>query len=690
MGEISVQARLVRLPKNYKIGIGRYTMTHAIRSRLLIDEQVNQLRIPLLMSFLGYKLRELEYSKSNETWLSLKLKSVISGYQDMFLGGRGTATKQFWDQVSPEVTAFSSDNRMIFSAGLLTGTPAPGANRTILTTLSPQTGLLTYSSLGGYWGAELKHAGYDNLIITGKSSKPVYLWIDDGKLELRDATHLWGKDVHETIHAVQVEVHQPKAQVLCIGPAGENLVRAASIEHGSGAGASRAGVGAVMGDKNLKAIAICGTKDIYIAQPAAFMELCHYILDKTDKIRDYFDRMSYEAHDWFMNNWAWGNMGARRPFRNAGKHHEDFAKKFQSRRRSCNNCVLACKVNVSLPNGEYCAIKCQSWFCFMFAIKSTDFGFNARCINLCEKYGLDAVSTACNIAFAIDLFEKGILTRNDTEGLELEWKNQDLAFTLIAKIAFREGIGDVLADGVHDAAQKIGRGAHKHAYHIKKLEMIAFPLYNPYRALRTSITDRLDMTRAENSAVLWAMENSPAWKADYVRAGYFHYPKEFEKPFIEEYIGLPKDYDKIIPFTSHDVDTNALADSTGICIFWTGFWLYPPISVEDQLNLISTATGRAMDMPTAMKIAKRINALTRAYNVRKGIRRKDDFKIPQRFFEETPAPPDLKLDADKFKNMISSYYKVRGWNDTGVPSREELERLELHDVYQDLAKRGIL
>ncbi len=610
--------------------------------------------------------------------------------REMFLGGRGIATKLFWDQVPPEVAPFSPDNRMIFSTGLLTGTPAPGANRTILTTLSPQTGLLTHSSLGGYWGAELKHAGYDNLIITGKSSKPVYLWINDDNLELRDATHLWGKDVHETMHAIQVELGQPKVQVLCIGPAGENLVQAASIEHGSGTGASRAGVGAVMGDKNLKAIAVCGTKDVHIAQPVAFMELCNHILKKTDRIRAYFNQMSYEVHDWFMNNWAWGNMGASRPFKEAGKYHEDFVKTFQSRRRSCNNCVLACKVSVSLPGGEYCAIKCQSWFCFMFAIKSTDLGFNARCINLCEKFGLDAVSTACNIAFAIDLFEKGILTREDTGGLDLEWKNHELTFSLIAKIACREGIGNILADGVYEAARQIGRGAHKYAYHIKKLEMIAFPLYNPYRALRTAITDRLDMTRAENSAVLWAMENSPAWKADYVNAGYFHYPQEFEKPFVEEYVGLGKDYEKIIPFTSHDVDTNAIADSTGICIFWTGFWLYPPISVEDQLNLISHATGREMDMSTAMKIAKRINALTRAYNVRKGIGRKDDMKIPQRFFVEMPTPPDVKLDADKFKRMISNYYKLRGWNDQGVPGCKELERLDLHDVHADLAKRGIL
>jgi aldehyde:ferredoxin oxidoreductase len=614
--------------------------------------------------------------------------AVDTTAREMYLGGRGTNTKLFWDRVPPETDPFSSDNLMIFGVGVLVGTLAPGANRTILTTLSPQTNLQTYSSLGGFWGAALKHAGYDNLIISGKSSKPVYLWINDDKVEIRDADHLWGKNVRQTHKLIREELKQSGAQVLSIGQAGENRVLAATIEHGSGTGASRAGVGAVMGDKKLKAIAVHGTKDIHIARPTEFHELCEHILTKTDGIRAYFDRISYETHEWFMNNWAWGNLGQRRPFDNAGKYHEDFVKEFSARTEGCYNCALACKVNILLPEGEYCSVKCQSWFSFMFAVKTPDLLFNARCTNLCEKYGLDTLSTACNIAFAIDLFERGILTRADTQGEDLEWENQDLTLALIGKIARREGIGDILADGVYEASRQIGRGALKHAYHIKKLEMIAFQPTNPYRALRTAVTDRLDMTRAESSAVLWAMENTPKWKREYVKAGYFHYPKAFEQPFVEAYVGLGRDYEKIVPFTSRDVDTNAIADSSGVCIFWTGFWLYPPISVDDQINLISYATGMDLDEAKAIMIAKRINALARAYNVRRGIRRKDDIKIPQRFFRETPPPPDTKLDHKKFNKMISSYYKLRGWNYKGIPGKKELERLDLHDVWQDLEQRG--
>ncbi|MGB9438486.1 MAG: aldehyde ferredoxin oxidoreductase N-terminal domain-containing protein, partial [Desulfobacterales bacterium] len=499
--------------------------------------------------------KNLEINLSTGKSLKTEVDTTARG---MYLGGRGTNTKLFWDRVPPETDPYSADNLMVFGVGILTGTLAPGANRTILTTLSPQTNLQTYSSLGGFWGAELKHAGYDNLIVSGKSSKPAYLWINGDKAEIRDASHLWGKDVRETSKIIRDELKQNRAQVLSIGQAGENRVLAATIEHGSGTGASRAGVGAVMGDKKLKAIAVYGTNDIHIARPADFYELCEHILKKTDGIRAYFDRMSYECHEWFMNNWAWGNLGPKRPFDNAGEYHENFVKEFSSRTLGCFNCTLACKVNIKLPEGEYCSVKCQSWFAFMFAVKTRDLLFNARCVNLCEKFGLDTVSTACNIAFAIDLFEKGILTKADTQGEDLEWENQDLVLALIGKIARREGIGDILADGVYEAARQIGRSALKHAYHIKKLEMIAFQPTIPYCALRTAVTDRLDMTRAGSSAVS-AMENTPKWKQEYVKTGYFHYPKEFEKPFVEAYVGLGRDYEKMVPFTSRAVDTIAIA-----------------------------------------------------------------------------------------------------------------------------------
>lgn len=608
---------------------------------------------------------------------------------ETYLGGRGITTKMFWDRVPPEIASFSPDNLLIFGVGALTGTLAPGANRTVVTTKSPQTHLQTYSILGGFWGAELKYAGYNTVVISGKSPTPIYLWINDDNVEIRDACHLWGKGTIETQRIIREELKKEKVQVLCIGPAGENKVYAASIEHSSGASASRAGVGAIMGDKKLKAIAVYGTKDVSIAKPSEFVESCGRILKKTDKIRAFFDNWSYESAKGLMDHMTYGNLGEQIPYENSGKLHADFVEKLRTRTPSCYNCGIRCKSAIALPGGGYSFLKCQSWFPFMFACKIRDLSFNMKCFNLCERYGLDSISTANYIAFAIDLYKKGILTKKDTEGMHLEWGNEDLAFSLIEKITRREGIGAVLANGVYEAARLIGKGAEKHAYHIKKLELVPFGLHTPYRALRTSITDRADMTRAEAGVPQHGLAASREWKEEYLKLGFFSYPKEFEKLFLDDFVGLARDYEKIVPFTSHDVDKNILADCTGLCIFWTGFWRYNPINLGDHIDLISSATGMDIDETEAMKIAKRIGTLFRAYNVITGIRRKDD-TVPEKYFREPPPPPYSRLDHGKFNKMIDEYYKLRGWNSEGIPTKEELDRLGLDYVRRDLEQRGIL
>ncbi len=606
-----------------------------------------------------------------------------------YLGGRGTGTKLFWDRVPPETAPFSPDNLLIFGVGLLTGTLAPGANRTALITKSPQTDLLTFSNLGGFWGAELKHAGYDGLIISGTSPTPVYLWINDDKVEIRDARHLWGKDVKETHRAIRHELDQDKVQTLCIGPAGENRVYAATIQHSFGCGASRAGVGAVMGDKNLKAIVAYGTRDLDIARPSEFHQVCERILQKTGRIKKYWDDWTHEAGTWLLDG-AYGYFDDPPPvpFENPGQWLEEFVETFQTRRSTCYNCAIGCKSVIALPDGGYSFVKCQSWFNFLLACRIRDLTFSVKCYDLCESYGLDVISTANLVAFAIDLYTKGILTKADADGMHLEWENRDVAFSLIGKIARKEGIGDVLANGVYEAARAIGRGAQEHVCHLKKLEPIPYHISTPSSALRSSIADKPDMTRAESFVAAEGLEFSKEWKEEYVKSGFFSYPRHLEKVFLDDYVGLERDYEKVVPFTSYEADKNNLADCTGICIFWTGFWRYNPISVDDHVHLISCALGMDMDETEAMTIAKRTGALTRAYNVITGIRRKDD-TIPERYFRP-PVPSLPPLDRKKFDRMISEYYKLRGWNDEGIPTAEELDRLGLDDVRRDLEQRGIL
>ena len=344
-------------------------------------------------------------------------KTPISpGHVEKYIGGRGVATRMFVDRVSPETDPFSPDNPLIFAAGLLTGTPAPAANRTALVTRSPQTGLLTYSTIGGFWGAELKRAGYDTLTIHGIADKPVYLFIRDDLVELRDASHLWGQTVCTTRRMLAKDHHPDTVQILCIGPAGEQKVYAATIEHTMGSGAHRAGVGAVMGHKGLKAIVVRGTQDIYVAHPAAFQATCETILSKTGPIRQYWDNWPAQNGSWLYKEAMHGNYEDTVVLENDVDTLTDFETAHKSGTAACLNCGAPCKSTIRLPEGQYACVKCQSFFNFMFALKIDDVHFSVGCFRRCEDYGLDVISTAYLTAFAIDLYEKGIITRADTGG----------------------------------------------------------------------------------------------------------------------------------------------------------------------------------------------------------------------------------------------------------------------------------
>jgi aldehyde:ferredoxin oxidoreductase len=444
-----------------------------------------------------------------------------------------------------------------------------------------------------------------------------------------------------------------------------------------------------MGDKNLKAIVVHGTKDITIAKPSEFREVGNYVLGKTDRIKKYWEDWTHETGKWLLEDGVYGCLDTHLPFENPVEWLEGYVEKLKAGVTACYNCEIGCKSVISLPDGSYSYIKCGSWFAFMLACKIRDLTFSLKCYHLCEIYGLDVVSTAHLLAFAITLYEKGILTKEDTGGMHLEWGNEDVAFSLIRKMVRREDIGDLLANGVYEAARRIGRGAEEHARHLKKLEPIPYQMYKPYSALRSSITDKPDATRSETFIVQEGLAESREWKEDCVRSDFFSFPKELEEIFFDDYVGLERDYEKIVPFLSYDMDKFSLADCSGVCIFWTGFWRYNPVSPADHLKLISHAAGIDVDEDKAMMIAKRTLALMRAYNVLTGIRRKDD-AVPEKYFREPPRPPFFLLERDKFDKMISEYYKLRGWNDDGIPSGEELDRLDLQFVRKDLEKRGIL
>lgn len=602
---------------------------------------------------------------------------------ERYLGGRGVCTKIFWERVPPEVTPFSPDNLLIIGTGVLTGTMAPCANRTVVVTKSPQTNLLAYSSIGGFWAPELKHAGYDTIVFSGKSDTPVYIWINDDQVEIRDAGHLWGKDAIETQRILREELNNNRIQTLCIGQAAENRVYASSIEHSSGASASRS-TAVVMGDKKIKAIVAHGTKDISVSKPAEFMKLCEDIRDNSEASRRFFEEWPFHIH---LMQGHFANYSEFIPNEDAQNMHMNFIKQFKSRPTSCFNCQLNCKIGMSLPDGGYSFLKCQSWFPFMFATKIIDLNFNIKCYHLCEKYGMDSISTAHLIGFAIDMYEKGILTKEHTQGMHLEWGNQEAALSLITKIAMRDGIGDILANGVYEAARIIGGGAEEHTHHVKKVEMLLYPLM-PYTALCSAISDKGDQTRVEASLPQNYIYRPREFKEKYLKSGHFHYPKEFEKFFLADGDRVGDKYEWHAKFASLDNDRYGLSDCTGLCAFGTGFWPYGPIKQDDHVKLIAYGTGIDIDEADAVKIAKRVTLLTRSYNVMSGIRKKDD-TLPDKFFEYSPPAPLKKIDRGYFNKGIDTYYKLRGWNKEGIPSKEELSRLEMNDVKEEFEKRGM-
>ncbi|MFZ3101740.1 MAG: aldehyde ferredoxin oxidoreductase N-terminal domain-containing protein, partial [Desulfitobacteriaceae bacterium] len=400
----------------------------------------------------GYNL-EIDLSRGNIERVETDPKLT-----ELHLGGQGTSAKILWDRVPPEVEAFSPENLLIFSSGLLHGTPVPGANRTVVNTISPQTNLYSHSIFGGFFGPELKHAGYDTIVFRGKSPNLVYLWISNDKVEIRDASHLQGKGALETAEILKAELKDSKVQVAAIGLAGENRVYMASIEHANSS-ASR-GVGAVMGDKKLKAIVVRGTKDINVARPAELWEICNRQYQDIYENPHCGDVLLREDDESFhLNNFAWGNARVRKKNywnKEIEEQWKATSDKARIRWTGCYNCSKDCHQAIKYPGRQPYFQKCYSKLTYLMAAHE-DLEFNYNIIGLTQEYGLDGFSTPQVLAFGVELYEAGILTDNELPGFPPDSAGR--FFYLLEKVVRREGVGDALANGVYWAARQIGKGA---------------------------------------------------------------------------------------------------------------------------------------------------------------------------------------------------------------------------------------
>jgi benzoyl-CoA reductase subunit BamB len=621
---------------------------------------------------------------------------------ELYLGGLGTNAKILWDRVPPEVEPFSPDNLLIFSAGLLCGTPATGCNRTIVSTISPQTLLMAFSMMGGFWAPELKYAGYDKVIIRGKSADLVYLWINNDKVEIRDAAHLQGKGAVETAELIRQELKEPKAQVAAIGLAGEKRVYFASIEQGRSS-ASRGGIGAVMGDKGLKAIAVRGTQDVNIARPAEFMELCNEVL-KYIKYREknpipgvmailtgLGSPQEMKVHDekWHTENFMWGNSRTRRK----DFWNEEVEKKWtqtmesaRTRLISCYNCPMKCGATISVPGLPTYMMKCFSKLTYTMAAMS-DLDFGLKIAQRATEYGVDAFSTPQVMAFALELYEAGILTDQEMAGMPSD--NEGRFYWLLDRIVRREGIGDVLANGTYWAAQQIGKGAEAYAHNnIKKHEQLPLKLsmLNPIYFLMYATGEKISITQIEGQfpqAPFATREEREAFVKDWVQVP----DEKFKQYFLDWELRGEKSipYYPTVEMSCDIVDwqerMHYIDDALGMCSGLSSFPLKPPYHIHNYPKFISSGAGIDMDEAKLTQAAKRYRTLVRAINIRRGMRRKDE-KPPEDHWKK--RFPDLE------KELLDTYYKFKGWNNQGIPTKGFLHELGMDYVTEDFVKRGIL
>jgi len=644
----------------------------------------------------GYNL-EIDLSKGNIERVETDPKLT-----ELHLGGLGTNAKILWDRVPPEADPFSPEIPLMFGTGLLCGTPAPGANRTIVTAYSPQTLLMGYSMMGGFWAPELKHAGYDKVIFRGKSPDLVYIWINNDKVEIRDASHLRGKGAVETQEIIRQELNQPNAQVAAIGLAGENRVYTASIEQGRSS-ASRLGLGAVMGDKGIKAIAVRGTKDINIARPAEFYELCNDVL-KYIKFRNEHpvpnvmtilqglgspQEMLHVDEKWHTENFMWGNARVRRKdFWN--KQIEDRWKEVQldvrTRLISCYNCPMKCGAIISVPGLSTYMMKCFSKLTYTMAAFVDDLDFGFKIAQRATEYGVDGFSTPQIMAFAFELREAGILSDADFEGCPSD--NEGKFYWLLDRIVRREGIGDILADGIHWAAQKIGKGAEAYAHNnIKKHEQLPLKLgmLNPVYFLMYATGEKINITQIEGQfpqSPFATMEERQEFIGDWIQC-----PDDKFKQIVLDWEFRGERSNPYYPTVDMSVDIvdwqekmHYIDDALGVCAGLSSFPLKPPYHMHNYPRFINAATGIDMDEAGLTKVYNRNRNLLRAINVRRGLRRADEVPPEDHWKKRFP-----ELEAQ----LLDAYYKFKGWNNDGIPKKETLQELDLGYVAEDLEQRGI-
>ncbi|MGD0820769.1 MAG: aldehyde ferredoxin oxidoreductase family protein [Desulfomonilia bacterium] len=588
----------------------------------------------------------------------------------LLLGGCGLATKYLFQELKPGVDPLGPENKLIFMSGPLTGTLSPSSGKYNAVTKSPLTGLWGQSGSGGKWGRELKRSGFDGIIIEGASEKPVYLIIDNGKVTFNDASGLWGKNVFDTTTILEQQLGKGFC-IACIGTGGENLVKYAAIMNERHRALGRGGFGAVMGSKKLKAVAVKGEMKIPIFDQAAFEAAAKVA---SDFISESLLKITLEVYGTAMvldlvnvkgglptRNWQ-GGVCAYADKINAPAIND----KILVGRKACFACPIACGRHVDIKTGKY-AIKgegpeYESIGTFGSMCDISDIEAITYAHILCNDLGLDTVSAGSTIAFAMECYEKGILKKKDTGGKEILFGNADTMVDLVRSIAARQGIGDLLAEGTRRMAAQLGHGSERFAMNVKGMELPA------YDCRATKITGLAYVTANRGG--------------DHITA-YIQGPTFLDIPFLIVEENTIEDATKENPLEAKVVkdmeDALTTFDALGACKF-----MGMALMADDLLPVINAATGWNLDVAGFRRSGERIFNLARMFNIREGMRRKDD-TLPARLLEEPlPDGPAAGLTVD-LDPLLDAYYEFRGWDmQTGIPTREKLRELELDFVIDEL------
>jgi len=647
-------------------------------------------------------------------WVDLTTGAVrrtpTEEYAARFLGGRAVDARLIYDNVAPGTDPLGPDNVIVFGTGPLSGTLFPGCSRLDVMALSPVTGLLGNANIGGDWGAELKFAGYDHLVLTGSSPTPVYLNIRNETVELRDATSLLGAATSETRRAIADELDSPDVKVLCIGPAGENQVTYASIHSNVGNSAARTGMGAVLGSKNVKALAVRGTGGIAITDKERFLEAC---LAAHTFIRSHQDYE--EAHTAGVMDGEYGFVLSGGEASGDGHQGVDFDpegktdfrafwKRYGYQRTGCMGCPVHCMENLHVPGVGGAVVSCEMYPQLSWEVRNSDMRLWFELVRFSQEQGVDNTSAAIVIQWVMELYEKGIVDETLLDGIVPVWGDRDALWGLLKKIVAREGIGDTLAQGLKAAADHFdalvpaerrgGRSTYELAMQVNNNPMYGITDRVSSLALGYAVGRRSDLISDIDIPQFNIIAASAQVGQTQEEA---QHAIQFETDRVIALTGEERagDGDALDgkAMIVHDMGiATGISDIAGSCKWHTKWFL--DLSPEHYAAALTAGLGREVTAEELRAVSLRMRSVERAYECRLGRRREND-TIPRKEFGKPISRGTAKgkygVTEAQLEQLKDEYYALRGWDlATGVPTRATLLEQGLDDIARDLAAAGIL